>query len=90
MSTVQVTVNHKVGLHARPASEFVKTAKSFPCEIKVRNMTADGEAVNAKSILGVLTLGVLQGHIIEIEAEGPQTEDALQALENLVLGNFGE
>jgi len=83
-------VNHKVGLHARPASEFVRTAASFPCEITVRNVTENGQAVNAKSILSVLTLGVQQGHTIEIQAEGLQADEALHALEELVLGNFGE
>ena len=90
MAKSEVTVLHKVGLHARPASQFVKLANKYPCTISVRNATADGKAVNAKSILGVLTLGVQQGHTIEIDAEGEQADEALDALRQLVLDNFGE
>jgi phosphotransferase system HPr (HPr) family protein len=90
MTRTEVAVNHKVGLHARPAAMFVKLAASFPCTITVRNVTADGKAVNAKSILSVLALGVEQGHTIAIEADGEQAAAALQALEKLVHDNFGE
>ncbi len=90
MARSEVTVRHAVGLHARPASLFVKQAKEFPCAITVRNITADGKVVNAKSILGVLTLGVQQGHVIAIETEGEQADKALAALQQLVLDNFGE
>lgn len=90
MAKTEVAVQHKVGLHARPASQFVKLANKYPCTVFVRNATCDGKAVNAKSILGVLTLGVQQGHSIEIEAEGAQAGEALDALRQLVLDNFGE
>lgn len=90
MAKTEVAVQHKVGLHARPASQFVKLANKYPCTISVRNVAAGGKAVNAKSILSVLTLGVQQGHTIEIEAEGEQAAEALEALSGLVLGNFGE
>ena len=90
MAKTEVTVRHGVGLHARPASLFVKQASKFPCNITVRNATVDGKAVNAKSILSVLTLGVQQGHTIEIEADGVQADAALAALRQLVLDNFGE
>lgn len=85
-----LTVTHEVGLHARPAATFVKTASPYPCEITIRNMTAGSEPVNAKSILSVLTLGVNQGHEVEIAAEGEQAEDALDALAQLIESNFGE
>jgi phosphotransferase system HPr (HPr) family protein len=90
MAKTEVTVQHKIGLHARPASQFVKLATKFPCTISVRNAAVDGKAVNAKSILSVLTLGVQQGHTIEIDAEGEQSAEALDALRQLVLDNFGE
>ena len=90
MAQTEVTVHHHVGLHARPASQFVKLANKFPCAVTVRNVTANGAAVNAKSILSVLTLGVQQGHLIEIQAEGEQASEALSALGQLVLDNFGE
>ena len=90
MPRVEIAVQHSVGLHARPASLFVKSAARFPCGVSVRNVTAQGKAVNAKSILSVLTLGVQKGHTIEIVADGPQAEDALTCLQELVSSNFGE
>ena len=87
MPEITVIVNHEVGLHARPASMFVQTAAKFSSDIDVTH----GEAtVNAKSILGVLTLGAHKDAEIIIKAEGEDAEDALQALEQLVLDNFGE
>lgn len=62
--TLKITVNHSAGLHARPASIFVQTANKFICKISVSNITEDGAVANAKSILGVLPLGVMQGHEI--------------------------
>ena len=82
-----VTVTHEVGLHARPASMFVQTAAKFSSDIEV---THGETTVNAKSILGVLTLGAHKDAEIIIKAEGEDAEDALQALEQLVLDNFGE
>lgn len=90
MPELKVTVTHEVGLHARPASLFVQTASKFPCEIKVKNLTAEGEFVDAKSIIMVLTLGVMQDHEILVEAEGSDAEQALTALNDLVASNFGE
>lgn len=90
MPSIDIVVSHPVGLHARPAAEFVKLASSFSCNIRVRNLTSDGSSVNAKSILSVLTLGVQQGNKIRIEAEGEQADEALQALQRLIENNFGE
>lgn len=90
MQTSDILVTHPVGLHARPAAEFVKTAGKFPCNITVCNLTTTGKTVNAKSILSVLTLGVQKGHTIRIETNGEKEEEALAALKELVLNNFGE
>lgn len=90
MPSLQVLVTHEVGLHARPAAEFVKLAAAYPCDLKVRNVTSDGKFVDAKSILMVLTLGVNQGHKIEIEANGEKSDEALGALRELIENNFGE
>ena len=90
MQSVKITVNHPVGLHARPAAEFVKTAAKFQSEIQVQNLTSNGSPVNAKSILSVLTLGVNQGHEVQIDAEGEDAEQALDKLTNLINDNFGE
>jgi len=87
MPEIDLTVNHEVGLHARPASMFVQTAAKFSSDIEV---THGEKTVNAKSILAVLTLGAHKGAKIQIKAEGDDEEQALQALEELVLSNFGE
>jgi phosphotransferase system HPr (HPr) family protein len=87
MPEITLTVNHEVGLHARPASMFVQTAAKFNADIEV---THGEKTVNAKSILAVLTLGVHQGAEINIKAEGDDADNALSALEELVQDNFGE
>jgi phosphotransferase system HPr (HPr) family protein len=87
MPEITLTINNKVGLHARPASIFVREASKFKSVIKVRN--GDREA-NAKSILSVLTLGADQGTVITLNAEGEDAEQALQALQALHATNFGE
>ena len=90
MQKVEMVVRSKVGLHARPAASFVKTAVVFRCGINVRNVTDPRGPVNAKSILSVLTLGVEQNHTIEVAADGDDEREALDALRQLVESNFGE
>ncbi len=89
MARVETTVKllNKVGLHARPASLFVQAAKKFKSQIKVKK---DGNEVDAKSILGVLSLGAECGHTITITAEGPDAEEAINELVSLVKNKFGE
>jgi phosphotransferase system HPr (HPr) family protein len=87
MPAITLTVRHKVGLHARPAALFVQTAKQFNCDIQVSH---DQGQTNAKSILGVLSLGARQGTVITISAEGEDADRALAELEALVRDNFGE
>ena len=84
------TVTHEVGLHARPAAMFVGVASKFESTIEVRNRTSSSEWVDAKSILGVLVLGVEKGHEIEIRTEGQDEIQACQALGDLIRSNFGE
>ncbi len=90
MQSIRITVNHPVGLHARPAAQFVQTASKYASDITVANITKDSALINAKSILLVLTLGVHQGHEIEIVADGADEQNALTALKALVDNNFGE
>ncbi len=90
MSEAKFVVSHPSGLHARPASMFVKTCNSFPCEIKVKNVTTNSNVVNAKSVLAVLTLGVDAGHEILVTLTGDREGDALVAIKELVDSNFGE
>ncbi len=90
MLTQKLLVRNKVGLHARPASLFVKTAAGFHAVVQVRNVARATGWVNAKSILRVLSLGAEQNHEIEISAEGEDAQEALAALAALVQSNFGE
>lgn len=87
MPEVKIVVDHKVGLHARPAAIFVKAANKYASDIQV---TKDDRTINAKSILSVLTLGVNQGTEITIHAEGEDADAALKELVALVEDNFGE
>jgi phosphotransferase system HPr (HPr) family protein len=90
MVETKIIINHNVGLHARPASLFVQTSNKFSSTIKVKNLTMDGNFVDAKSIIMVLTLGVLKDHEIVIQADGPDEQNASTALAALIGSNFGE
>ena len=87
MPEVTLRITHEVGLHARPASMFVQTAAKFSSDIEI---THGETTVNAKSILAVLTLGAHKDAQIVIRAEGDDASEALSALEELVVNNFGE
>jgi phosphotransferase system HPr (HPr) family protein len=84
----RVTVLNPTGLHARPAALFVAAANRFTSTLQVRNVTRNSPWANAKSILSVLTLGVEQHHEIEITAEGPDEDQALGALVQLIASDF--
>jgi phosphotransferase system HPr (HPr) family protein len=90
MVEAKMQVKNKVGLHARPAALFVKTAAKFSSKIKVKNLTASGEFVDAKSIIMVLTLGVMKDHEVAIQVDGSDEDAALTALRSLIDENFGE
>ena len=83
-----LTITNKVGLHARPAALFVQTAARFK-DTRVE-VVKDGTVRDAKSILGVLTLGVSQGTTIMVRADGPHADEAIAALADLVDRDFGE
>ena len=88
---IQLTVKNSLGLHARPAARFVQTAGQFPKEtILISNLTTKTGQVNAKSINSVITLGVRQGHQIEVTALGPNARAALEAIQTLAEDNFGD
>jgi phosphotransferase system HPr (HPr) family protein len=88
MREIQIACKNDVGLHARPAALFVKSAARFKSKIKVRNFTTGGDWVDAKSILRVLSIGVEQSHVIEIQADGEDEQAALQTLEALIQSDF--
>lgn len=75
------------GLHARPAKVFAKAAAAAPCEVTV---SKDGREVNAKSVLSVLTLDCHQGDEILIRTDGPQAEETLTELAELIESGLGE
>ena len=82
-----VRLQNEVGLHARPAAMFVKTALEFKSDIKVEK---DGKEADAKSIIGILSLGAEQNHLVTIIAIGEDAESAVKKLVSLVNGKFGE
>lgn len=82
-----VTVKNKTGLHARPAAMFVQSSGKFASEIWIEK---EGKKVNAKSIMGVMSLGVSQGTEIKIIAEGEDEREAVEKLSELINSNFGE
>ena len=79
--SVDLEINNQLGLHARPASAFVRVASSFDAEIVVEK---DGEAVNGKSLIGLLMLAAGYRSNIKITANGEDANEALSALRNLV------
>lgn len=81
------TIVNQEGLHARPAARIVRLASSFASEIEI---VKDGVGVNAKSIMGVMMLAAECGSQITIRADGPDAEQALSALAELVASGFGE
>jgi len=87
MLSKKVTVTNETGIHARPASLFVQEFNKYEAEIK---LDKDGSEVNAKSIMGIMSLGVGQGSEITIKADGDDAQDAIDALVELIKNDFGE
>ncbi len=87
MFSKEVLVSNQVGLHARPATFFIQKANEFKSGIWVEK---EERRVNAKSLLGVLSLGITRGVTITILAEGPDEEQAVNALVELISSNFAE
>ena len=85
MFVKEVTVQNHVGLHARPATFFIQKANEFKCSIWVEK---DERRVNAKSLLGVLSLGVVKGTAINLIADGVDEKEAVDGLIELISGNF--
>jgi phosphocarrier protein HPr len=89
MIEVELTITHPAGLHARPAALFVQTAARFQARLTVANLARDpARAVDAKSILGLMTLGVSAGQRIRLRADGPDAAAAVEALRRLVAADF--
>src|SRR5204862_930967 len=87
MMTKDFLVSNKLGIHARPAALFVKTANRFTCDIFVEK---DGEKVNGKSIMGLMMLAAGPGSKLKIQANGPDAIQALTEIESLIKRKFDE
>lgn len=87
MKTEKVVLKNETGLHARPASELTKLASTFKCNI---NLVAGEKVFNPKSILAVMSAGVRVNTEIEIQCDGEDEEQALQALVEAFNNKFGE
>lgn len=82
-----VEIINKLGLHARAASKFVKTASGFASEITLQK---GSRSANGKSIMAVMMLAASRGSQLELTAEGSDEEEAMAALESLIAERFGE
>jgi phosphocarrier protein len=82
-----ISISNKLGLHARASAKLTKLASSFKCEIHV---SRNGRRVNAKSIMGVMMLAAGMGSEVEIEADGADEQQAIEALRGLIEAKFGE
>ncbi len=87
MTLRNITIQNNVGLHARPATFFIQKANSYKCSIWVEK---EDRRVNAKSLLGVLSLGIIKGMTITLIADGSDENDALDGLCALIDGGFSE
>ena len=87
MISREVTITNSIGLHARPATFFIQKANAYKASIWVEK---DDRRVNAKSLLGVLSLGIAQGMTVTLLADGQDEEEALDGLINLINTGFTE
>ena len=87
MYSKEVVVQNQVGLHARPATFFIQRANEYKSNIWVEQ---DERKVNAKSLIGVLSLGITKGTEITVLGDGPDEEEAVNTLVELIESNFAE
>ena len=86
-ASADVTIINRLGLHARPAMSVVDVAGGFSSDVRILNGT---QSVDAKSIMQIMMLAATQGTQLTIEADGPDAQDAVQALADLVNRHFDE
>ncbi|WP_367067276.1 HPr family phosphocarrier protein [Oryzisolibacter sp. LB2S] len=87
MIKTTTTITNKLGLHARASAKFTKLAGGYPCEVW---MSKGERRINAKSIMGVMMLAAGVGSQVDIETDGPQEQEAMDALLALIEDKFGE
>ena len=81
------TISNKLGLHARPSAQITQAASRHGSEVWISKA---GRRVNAKSIMGVMMLAAGQGSVLTVEADGPDEEEAVAAIGQLITSGFGE
>jgi phosphocarrier protein HPr len=82
-----VQVVNRLGVHARPAAAIVQTVLNFQSDV---HFIHNGARINAKSIMGLLTLAATQGTVLKVVCEGPDAEEAMAAVKKLFANGFGE
>jgi phosphocarrier protein HPr len=87
MQQLEVEITNKLGLHARASAKLTQLAGKFQCEVW---MSRNGRRVNAKSIMGVMMLAAARGTTVTMETSGPDEEEAMSALLELIKDRFGE
>ncbi len=87
MARADAEIINKLGLHARASAKLTQLASSFPAEVWLER---NGRRVNAKSIMGVMMLAAAKGTSITVETEGPDEDEALRAILELIADRFGE
>lgn len=85
--TEELVIMNQLGLHARPAASLVQTVLKFKCDVHI---SVNGQRVNAKSIMGLLTLAAAQGTRLDVTCRGDDAEQAMVAVRELVDSGFGE
>lgn len=81
------TISNKLGLHARPSAQLTQVAGRYASEIHIAR---NGRRVNAKSIMGVLMLAAGPGSVVTVDADGPDAQQAVEAIGELIASRFGE
>ena len=87
MKKESLTITNPSGLHARPVSKLVQASSKFQSDIQI---AAEGKRVNAKSILGVMSLGIKMGDVVELQIDGADERQAMQELMQLIQSGLGE
>jgi phosphocarrier protein HPr len=83
----EFTISNKLGLHARPSAQLTQVASRFGAQVHIAR---NGRRVNAKSIMGVMMLAAGQGAVVVVDADGPDENEAIEALGQLIRSGFGE
>ena len=87
MISQSFTIRNKLGMHARPSAQLTQVASRFQSDVFI---TKEGRRVNAKSIMGVMMLAAGPGAVVTVDASGPDAEQAVRAVGELIEGGFGE